>query len=219
MIDFNSTLISIDKPTDADISRKAIIANGYSIIDLSASDPIKKKKFEELLGPIAGKWDLARPYTCKNVDGKYVTTGVSTCGLVARGLWHRMSIDYPALYSNYVPGSAISGEISFAKKNKAWQTYVPNSEIKPTPGDYIIIGSGLSTHALTALEWADESLISVDGGQVDNKGLQCIKKRQRKWIIKNNEAYLDDKKVLGWIIFDLLLTRNSTVIVPEDWNE
>ena len=173
MIDYNTKLIQIDHPQDADLVRKAIIANAMSIKDISGSDPNTIKIFTDLLGPVAGTWDLKR---------------ISTCALVARGIWRRTQIDMPALYNNYVFGTAISAEINFAQKLKPYSAWVsPTIGLLPNAGDYIVIGSGLNTHVLTMIGWDNDNIISIDGGQVDTKGFQCVKERSRAWIDKSGK--------------------------------
>lgn len=217
MINFSTPLIQIQRNPDANICRKAIVANALSIIDISTK-PNTRKIFEDILGPVKTKWDLDRPYKCTVQNGQYITQGVSTCGLVARGLWRRMNINMPDLYENYKAGTALSAEVAFGMKHKAWQTPRIDFDFKPQPGDYVIIGEGLATHALTAIDWKEDTLISVDGGQVDEKALQCVKKVERKWSIQNNVPYLGTRKVLGWIIFDLLPFKGDTITVPEGWD-
>jgi len=218
MIDFNSPIIQIPRPSDALQLRKAMVANALSIINVSASNPNTKSIFIDILGPIKGQWDINRPFKCSLINGRYVTQGVSTCGLTCRGLWRRMGVDMPALYQSYVFGTAISAEKYFAQNNKCWQSPVPDSTLRPSPGDYLIIGSGTATHVLTVIQWQDDQLISVDGGQTNDKNLQCVLKRTRPWTIKNNVAYLGDRPVVGWIIFDMLPFKDQ-INVPVGWDQ
>jgi hypothetical protein len=161
-------------------------------------------KFAELLGLEGAYKDALKvPFSCKQVNGKWQTKGVSTCGLVAEGIWHSAGIDIPnnwRPYSLSVP--SIARAVKFANQQtprSAWQT--PVSDLRPEPGDYVIIGSGTSEHALTVVDWEDDMCVSIDGGQVDSKtGLQCIKKCKRPW--KNNS--LGNRVIQGWICIDLL---------------
>jgi hypothetical protein len=224
-MDYTTPLIKIPRPSDANILRKAIVANAKSIIGVSAADKTTRPIFEEILGPNKYPWDLDRPFRAYKSNDKWKTEGVSTCGLVARGLWRRMGVDMPDLYKNYIAGTALSAEESFARKNNAWQTTWTGKELdlRPQIGDYCIIGTGLATHALTVVDWNDNECISVDGGQVGVKGLQCIKQINRAWSqinpsTKKIEPFLGNRKLIGWIIFDLLPFRNNTIIVPEGWD-
>ena len=215
MIDYNSKIIQTPRPLEADLLRKAIIANALSIENITASN--NRKKFEELLGPINGKWDLSRPFKVSTVNGKTTTQGISTCGLVCSSLWRRMNINFDPLYKPYVFGTAIQREISFAKSLKPRSAFqIPGDDLKPEPGDYVIIGSGYSTHVLTCIDWNDNKLISIDGGQIDKNGLQAILRKERVWAKKGNKYYLGDREVLGWIVFDMLPFKNDYIFVPED---
>jgi len=220
MIDSNTPLITIPRPTDTFLLRKAIVANAYSMVGVSAYQPTRKL-FEGILGKKKYAWDLDRPFKAKLVNGKWVTEGVSTCGLVARGLWRRMNVDMQALYENYIDGTALSAEIIFARKHKAWQAPWKDMSIQPELGDYVIVGSGLATHALTAVAWKGEeipTLVSVDGGQITGaKSLQCIKKVERVWTKRSKEQYAGDRKVIGWIVFDMLPFRGNSIVVPQGW--
>ena len=215
MIDFNSNLIEIPRPSEMEDVRKAMVANAVSLIGISASDNLQK--MIDILGSVKGTWDLKRPFRCYQKGGRWITEGVSTCGLVARGLWRRMKIDMDSLYYNYIFGSAISAERMFAIKNRAFLSMDPNSDLIPSPGDYLIIGSGMSTHALTCIGWNSDTMISVDAGQCDSHNLQMIKKCKRKWIKKPDGIYLNDRKVVGWMELDKLPFKNENIIVPEDW--
>ena len=167
-----------------------------------------RKEFEEILGPVkGGRWD-DRPFSCRLVKGQYITTGVSTCGLVCRGIWRKMLIDFDDIYKPYVFGEAINKDIAFGKKVKAWQK-VEDVDMMPSFGDYVVIGEGLRTQALTCYGWDGDYMISIDGGQVDSKGKQCIKKIKRLWSVKNKDLFLGDRKVVGWVVFDLLPYKNS----------
>lgn len=219
-INNSSLLMKIQRPEDANLIRKAIIANALSIIDISASDKRTRKIFEIILGPtnIYG-WDLNRPYKVWKENGQFKTQGVSTCGLTVRGLYRRLLIDMPQIYTTYKAGTAVADEIKFARKNGAWQVVWKNADLRPQPGDSVIIGTGLQTHEFTCVGWKDENvMISVDGGSVDNKtGLQCVKYVERTWVNKDSEAYLNNRKVLGWIVVDLLPYRNGMITVPQGW--
>jgi hypothetical protein len=204
MINYTTPLIQIDRPLDADLVRKAIVANALSIENITGSDETRDILIK-LLGPVNGTWDLRR---------------ISTCALVARGLWARLKVDYSPLYNNYIFGTAISAEINWAMKLKprsAWQKPILYAEMVPNPGDYIVIGSGLMTHVLTMIGWDGDNILSIDGGQVDKKGYQCVKKRSRPWTERNGVPYIGTRKVLGWIPIDMLPFKEEKIIVPKGW--
>ena len=130
-----------------------------------------------------------------------------------------MNIDFPALYKPYVFGSSISRSINFAKSLKPRSVFqIPQDGLKPEPGDYVIIGSGNSTHTLTCINWEDDVLISIDGGQTDSRSLQCILRKKRPWKKIENKFYLGDRHVIGWISFSLLPFKDNTITVPDCWD-
>ena len=179
--------------------RREMIAQARSICPLDASNPEQLPTWLELLGlpPVGGKWDLAQPFRCWREGGKWQTSGVSTCGLVVCGLWRRLGIPAPFLTKPYVfaDGGAIVHIIAYAQSVEAWRT--PLYAVTPLPGDCMIIGDGIQTHALTVVELdgpSDDLIISVDAGQVGDTGLQAIRER-RRWL---SSGYLGGKRVIGW---------------------
>jgi len=193
--------------TSAEI-RKRIVDIALSYVGIGASN--NREKFKEILGPISGHWDIKRPFSCRKVNGRWVTKGISTCGLVCRGVWREAGVDLPLIYENYNFGRVMIEEQHFCRKlqpHSAWYAAVKNEYIIPLAGDYVIIGNGIMTHNLTCVGYEGNILTSVDGGQVDNKGLQCIKLRERKINRKNGWLYLDNRKIEGWAMVDILPYR------------
>ena len=226
MIDCNTKLITVDIPQDATNMRKMFVANALSVVGTKASNPNTYNKFEKLLGPTISYWDLKRPFRVYHKNGKLQTEGVSTCGLVARGIWRRMGVDMPKIYKNYNFGMAMIDEQNFCKSLKpksAWHTPVKDDGILPLPGDYIIIGSGLMTHNITCVGFDGDNLVSVDGGRVETKTrLQEIEKVERKIVYKDGYPYLQDqyftRKIVGWAMIDLLPYKKEA-LVPEGWEQ
>ena len=165
--------------------RDRMIRSALAVSEYRASDPKKLPLFRSLLGP--GSWDLAHPFTCtRDSSGNYHTTGVSTCGLVAAGLlgqvvrlpwageqYWRFSTPYHAL--DIVSCLTLLGQQTACLRPPGW---------RPTPGDVVCIGSGLSTHVFTVVEDYGSGIASVDGGAVDDAAhgfLQRIKLARRQW--------------------------------------
>ena len=210
MIDRHTPLIRIPWHPDLDI-RKAIVANALSVVDVQAADSTRPI-LEELLGPVKGRWDLDRPFWVWQEGGKWRTQGVSTCGLVGEGLWRRVQVDAPWLTVDYVFGQAIARAIAFAQWCDAWVR--PGDGRVPRPGDYVVIGSGLRTHALTCVGWEGDTLVSVDGGQVGARGLQAIHLCRRPW----KDDVVGGRKIVGWADPEMLRYRvGEMVVVPEGW--
>jgi len=225
-IDYNTPFENVLMPKDANKTRQIIVANALSIVGISAAKSETYKMFEDLLGPVSSYWDLKRPFKVWKENGKWKTEGISTCGVVARGIWRRVGIDMPRIYQNYIFGMAMIDERNFCrflKPRSVWHTPSKNDGMVPLPGDYIIIGSGLSTHNITCVGWNGDKLISVDGGRVDKKtGLQCIEKVERDLVIIGGYPHLKDayftRKIIGWAMVDLLPYR-STGVAPQGWEQ
>ena len=164
--------------------RMVATANALSIRDARAA--IDMEAFRALLPP-AGRgavWDLSRPFSCRKVDGKYQTRGVSTCGLVASGLLSRV-VKLPWEHSPYwqYPAPYVGLDIVSCLSLLGSKTS-SRRKGRPLPGDVVCIGSGLVTHVLTCTGWDGDYLLSVDGGQVDDAAhgyLQRVKLCRRHW--------------------------------------
>ena len=170
---------------DCDI-RLAMVANADACSDLRAADPATCDEFRALLGPPARglEWDLAHAYSYANG----VTHGVSTCGLVAAGLLRRV-IDLSAWDAPYRewahPYHGLDVVSALGELGLACDARRVAGD-RPQPGDVVCIGEGLATHVMTAIAWDGGTLVSVDGGQVDEpsddpRGLQRTRTCRRGW--------------------------------------
>lgn len=139
-----------------------------------------------------GAWDLKRPFRIVQLGGgKIRTEGVSTCGLVATRILHDAGIDLSAwvdkpywkwedprhgkaMYTGLDVVSCLSLLSHRTGTRRAAGVY-------PQEGDVCCIGSGYATHILTVVSVDGRYVWSVDGGQVDKNGLQCIKLLRRQW--------------------------------------
>jgi hypothetical protein len=165
--------------------RDAIVSAALEVADYRAA--CDEESFRELLGPAprGDTWDLSVPFSCKRVGDKYVTRGVSTCGLVSAAILRRSGIvlpwdgaaywDYPPPYHGLDVVSALSklGLESGARKTG-----------RPEAGDIVCIGSSLSTHVFCCIGWEGDVCVSVDGGQVDDaahRHLQRVRVCRRAW--------------------------------------
>jgi hypothetical protein len=127
--------------------------------------------------------------------------GVSTCGLVAEGIWHRAGIAIPRTWRPYRPEREVQKAIArahqFAIANRAVRRF--DGANAPSMGDYVVIGEGLRTHAMTCITCEHGVLESIDGGQVGRGGLQTVKLRERDWIVRGANAFAGDRRVQFWI--------------------
>ena len=171
----------------------------------------RRDDFVSILGPTAGNWDLDRPFGIRKKENSVAyqkaprkaqlqTQGVSTCGLVAEGLWRLAGVAVPEDWAPYAPKRAIQYAIAradmFARACGARQ--LPGMDLRPKPGDYLCIGSGIWTHVCTVVDWEDDICITVDGGQVDTHGLQCVKRWRRHWEA-GKQPFLNDRVVDWWV--------------------
>jgi len=204
-------LVRIPMPSLPGDRRGMFVANAVSLDGLEAARPEHRQAWLDLLGPIRGHWDLDRPFRVWKENGRWRTEGVSTCGLVAEGIWRRMSVDLPELYEPYEVGSAIERAKRYAKQVGAWRT-----QGRPRPGDYLIVGTKLKTHARTVVDWRDggETLISVDGGVPGENGLQSIRLRPTSWKKLGSFIISGGRVVMGWIDVESLRFSNNEISVP-----
>lgn len=210
MIDNRTEIEIITRPENADDVRRIVVANAYASVDVEAADPRTRPVLEELLGPVdGGRWDLDRPFRVyRDSAGKLRTEGVSTCGLVAEGIWRRAGVDAPWLLTDYGRGGrydSITRAMDLAQRlrpRSAW--HLPRDGQRPQPGDYVVIGSALRTHALTVVAWEGDTLVSVDGGQTGTRGLQAIHLCRRPWLSTGGHATLGGPQVVGWVAVEML---------------
>lgn len=113
---------------------------------------------------------------------------MSGCGLVIGGFWRRAGIVDPSLDPPYKVGTAVNRLYEIARKNGAWIAYKSGQGMLPSPGDMVLVGNasmggnGGIEHVFTVTSATDEATIrSIDGGQVDSKGFQCITEKERVW--------------------------------------
>jgi hypothetical protein len=171
----------------------------YRILDIA-------KKQVGLIGPAMASLigfegsrferELYRPF--RMVSGR--TTGVSTCGLVAEGIWHLAGIEIPSEWRPYAPAGnsarSISRAVDFGKTYGAMR--LPGVGSDPRAGDYVVIGGyglGGTEHALTLMELNEDEVFSIDGGMVAENGLQTVKRVARN----RNGWFFGARKVQCWI--------------------
>ncbi|MFA4900865.1 MAG: peptidoglycan-binding domain-containing protein [Brevundimonas sp.] len=167
--------------------RDTIIATALDVQDYRAA--IDEAQFRDLLGspPLGSRWSLDVPFSCKLVNGKYQTKGTSTCGLVSAGILRRAGMPLPWNGSPYwqspAPYTGLDIVSEFSRLGQVAKCARPAGAM-PVPGDVVCIGQGLATHVLTVVDWDGSTMISVDGGQIDNAAnryLQRVKVCRRSW--------------------------------------
>lgn len=233
VITFRTPLVQVPRPILANDVRRAFVANGLSLVDahtfgtdipyagvgLEAGSPTTRKLFEQLLGP--GWWSLDVPFRMWKENGKWKTSGVSTCAMVALGLLRRMQVDCEDILDGYMDdiGTGLGVAINFARLVGAWQE--PVLGLRPCPG--AIIQTIRPMHVAIALAWDGNHLITADGGQTGRRGLQACAMRSRPWRDDLKSVQLGDRQVSGWIVPDLLPFVTGApespafIIVPKGW--
>ena len=163
-------------------------------------------RFRELL-PRGAKWDLAHPFSAKQVDGKWQTTGVSTCGLIAVGILCRAEVPLSWMSDQYwrwqdpqsPNGGAYRGldVVSCLSLLGSRLGARRAAGVYPQPGDVCCIGANLATHVLTVVSGDGHYVWSVDGGQVDQASgyLQCVKLLRRDWRSLRVQWVLDSSEL------------------------
>lgn len=119
----NTNIARVPWTPDMSMDR-IVIAHALSIVGVGADNPSTRGTFLGLLGmpPTGGRWDIDRPYRCVRGPGeRYITQGLSTCGLVVTGLWRRVGVDAPWPHEPYRIGTAIRRIVAFAHATK-WAT-------------------------------------------------------------------------------------------------
>jgi len=195
---------------DPETTRAAVKQILDSIDGIECSNPDQRQDWLDLLGePPAGtnEWDLDRPFKCwKDSNGAEHVQGISTCGLVALGVWRMLNVDAPQLYSPYRSGAAVSEVVSIAKSMSAWRT-----SGTPNPGDVVVLIAPWE-HVLTVYSFSpdDGVLVSVDGGQTDSQGQQAVKRCTRTWVQSGSKTTLGKSTVYGYVdVTQLSLKQKS----------
>lgn len=146
---------------------------------------------------------------------RYGMIRASGCGLVVRGLWRRLGFQDPRLEAPYETGSVMTTLEDMAKEAGAWHPApeVNGGEYEPAEGDTIwIAGPDHVATFLAACEApdpspeasrpsSDTSLFwdSVDGGQRDTGGGECVLAKRRRVVATNKVMTLDGRLLVAVI--------------------
>jgi hypothetical protein len=117
----------------------------------------------------------------------------SGCGLVVRGLWRSWGCADLRLEAPYHDTKAIEDLVAMAREAGAWRS---GHLDELGPGDAVVLEG--PEHILTVVGVRYGFVHSVDGGQRDDAGLECIKSESRKLEWPGGK-HLDTRPVLGWI--------------------
>lgn len=146
------------------------------------------KAFKELIAPIESK----------AMQDSMVR--MSTCALVVRGLLRCYGLDDAELWQPYRIGHAVSDVVAIAKRHNAWRG--PDSVFGV--GDVVLVGSssnpvkwggGEHMFVVTGIDHGEAT--SVDGGQLDDHGKQCILERTRTISMVDAALRVGSRRVAG----------------------
>jgi len=154
------------------MSRDKYVEAALGVVGLTADkgQPAKRAEYLALIAP------------GENANMSSSMAHMSGCGLVVAGIWRAASVVHPLLSQPYKIGAGISRLIAIARTAAAWRPY--SKGLLPSPGDMVLVGDngkGGVEHVFTVVEVNGTELVSVDGGQKDAKGFQCVVKMDRLW--------------------------------------
>ena len=246
MIDLNTPMIEIDRPTAADDVCKCIAAIALSCVGLTGRQATRER-FGRQIGPRDAPEsdrpanEASRRSIVEWLKKPFGAGGPSTCGMVGESFHAQLGADAPTLYRPYVAGTAVSRAVAYLQVMKAWHDAMHQADLEPRPqlAAYVVIGCTKPKGWTQSWDWGGiehafrivsrdldaDVFQSVDGGSVDGKtGLQCVKAVTRRWTIIRGHAWLVDpvkgtgRRVLGWGDPALLAFRPGLpMIVPEGW--
>lgn len=150
--------------------RERLAALAVSFEGVSVSS--ERERYLELVAPAD-----VEPAATRN---GFAHPKVSGCALVVRGLWRLAGLDHAVLVAPYRIGHAIVDVVTMAREARAWSV---GTARLPELGDVVLVGTGGREHVYTVVRCSDgEAFESIDGGQLDGSGQQCIKRRRRTWV-------------------------------------
>ena len=163
-------------------TRQQFVDLALSVVGLGAV-PATLEAYLDLLATSTA--DRASPAMCRAL------AAMSSCGLTARGLWLRAGIVAPALMAPYRIGYAIVDVIEIARAAGA----LHGADRMPARGDVVILTS--PEHVLTVVDVLGGGSVvqSVDGGERDAAGLECITRRERGYVVGLHGASLGNRPI------------------------
>jgi hypothetical protein len=140
-----------------------------SVVGLSYAKPTREA-YLDLIAPIEKE-------PLRSEMGK-----MSGCALVARGLLRRYGWTDNEIMRCYRPGRAVADVVQMARTHLIWR----HEDTMPQAGDIVLVGgpgNGGCEHVftVTAVDPDGKMIQSVDGGQVDVGGWECIKLMSRPY--------------------------------------
>jgi hypothetical protein len=179
-----------DAPADV---RARLLELAASCVGLSFSEPSRA-------GYVAALFEDEQP-----ARGSQMAGAMSSCALLVRALWRRFGLADSRLRAPYVPGRVMADLVAMAHEAGAWRT--PGRLAELEPGDAVLLTG--PEHILVVESVEGDVVTSVDGGQRDERGAWCIKRRVRR--VGAGPSLVSDegsgRTVEGWISFAPLVAR------------
>jgi hypothetical protein len=141
--------------------------------------------------------DLVGPYESGAMREYMAAPKTSGCALVVRGLWRIAGVKHARLAPPYHFGMAVADVDAIALSFSARELYHGElaAEWRPEPGDVVRVGGGTDgggfEHVYVTAERDGDELVSIDGGQRDEHGNQCIREKRRIWTVDEHGAIWD----------------------------
>lgn len=167
--------------------RERLVALARSYAGVSVTDA--RQRYLDLVGP--GEAPDMRAYMA--------LPKTSGCALTVRGFWRLLGLVHRRLAPPYVFGMAVTDCVQIGRNSSAYVS-PPELDRLPEPGDMVLVGGdrlkdGGVEHVYTVIEvelvGREVHIVSIDGGQVDASGNQCIREKRRTWTRDTRGAFWD----------------------------
>ncbi len=134
---------------NTDLRRVASVQIARSFVGLGKSDPC----YLEALYPCDTKQMQVQ-----------MASHQSMCALVCAAIMRCLGIDHPTLWEPYAEQYKTLDAVSRLRVIAGAHKALSGRDTVPIPGEQLIIGQGIKTHALTVIAWDGLFCMSIDGG-------------------------------------------------------
>jgi hypothetical protein len=191
--------------------RAAAVARSLDGIGANPKSSPARARFIELVAP--GE---------KPRRGKELAA-LSSCALVAAGVWRSVGVEHALLRAPYVLGTAVSRLVQIGLMAGAVRRPSPELVVMPAAGDVCWVGDGGAEHVFVCIEVGlragAQVLWTLDGGQRDADGFQLAACREHIWRaagarvvdvardITPGKSWGNERAVQGWIDLEAVVAR------------
>lgn len=205
----NSNPLASEVPVTLSPVRQKAVDFALSLVGMTALDvpPGMRQRYLDL---IASGEDPRKQSAMAKMSG---------CALVVAAIWRHLGVAHPSLNPPYKIGTAVSRLVQIASEKKAWKRAERSG--LPLPGDMVLIGNNTPdggvehVFTVTSVSIGGRTLLeSVDGGQRDALGLQCVRAKKRVWhggrdfgLASNDPGaqLVSGRKIIGWADVEALV--------------